>query len=157
MNELPDITKAAELKQLSNFLTYRVSRLHGKLNAQATKILNNSVGITLNQWRMIAFIGGAQQITASQLISITALDKGLVSRNIKSLIEAEFVVSTPHETDSRVHLLKLTASGKKIYETALPRMRRRQADLQKDISADDIEAFLRVINALEAASEDRSS
>lgn len=157
MNDLTQRDSDSELKLLSSFLTYRVSRLHGKLNAQATRILRDSVGVTLNQWRMIAFIGSAPKITASQLINYSALDKGLVSRNIKSLIEAGFVVSTPHDIDSRVHLLGLTAPGKRIYDAALPRMRKRQADLRANISAEDIETFLRVSAALEEAAEDCST
>lgn len=155
MNDLTLLKNETELAQLSQFLTYRVSRLHGKLNAQATSILSDTVGVTLNQWRMIAFIGGAREITASQLIQHTALDKGMVSRNITSLISAGFVASTPHETDSRVHLLSLTAAGKRIYDKALPRMRKRQADLKSTIAPEDIEAFIRVAEALEKASEDR--
>ena len=77
-----------QLAQLSNFLTYRISRAHQKLNTQASKILHDSVGLTLNQWRLVAFIGGAEQVTASELVKYTSMDKGLVSRNAKSLIES---------------------------------------------------------------------
>lgn len=58
MNDETPTTLNPQLAQLSNFLTYRISRVHQKLNVQASKILNDSVGVTLNQWRMIAFIGG---------------------------------------------------------------------------------------------------
>ncbi|MEL7346040.1 MAG: helix-turn-helix domain-containing protein, partial [Pseudomonadota bacterium] len=105
MNDETQNETMDRLNQLSNFLTYRVSRLHGKLNAQASKILKDSVGITLNQWRMIAFIGGARTITASELIHYTAMDKGLISRNVRSLIELGYVVSSEHETDHRLHVL----------------------------------------------------
>lgn len=156
MNQESPDSSAVQLGQLSTFLTYQVSRLHGKLNAQASRILRDSVGVTLNQWRIIAFVGGAGQITASELIHYTALDKGLVSRNVKSLIEEGLVVSTPHDTDSRSHLLRLTEAGRAIYDVALPRMRKRQADLKKDISGEDIDAFRRVVAALERAAEDRA-
>lgn len=89
-----------QLAQLSDFLTYRISRVHQKLNVQASKILNDSVGVTLIQWRLIAFIGGAEEVTASELVRYTAMDKGLVSRNAKSLIESGLVVSSGHAKDS---------------------------------------------------------
>jgi len=142
--------------QLSNFLTFRVSKLHGKLNAQASRILQASVGITLNQWRIIAFIGDAGQITASKLIRETALDKGLVSRNVSMLIRDGLVTSAPDKTDTRVRILQLTEAGQAIYDTALPRMRQRQVDLRSTVSAGELETFLRVIAALEAA-VDKSS
>lgn len=141
------------LRQLNQFLTYRVSRLHAKLNAQASHILNNSVGITLNQWRMIAFIGGTGELTASELIAATAMDKGLVSRNVKSLIESGLVFSSPSERDNRVQVLSLSPAGKNIFETALPRMQKRQDDLQKNLTADEIATFRSVVDKLERAAE----
>ncbi len=141
------------LRQLNQFLTYRVSRLHAKLNAQASRILNKSVGITLNQWRMIAFIGGAGKLTASELIAATAMDKGLVSRNVKSLIASGLVISSPSERDNRVQVLSLTPRGKHVFEVALPRMQRRQDDLQLALSADEIATFRSVVDKLERAAE----
>ncbi len=142
------------LTQLSQFLTYRISRLHGKLNAQASRILSGSVGLTLNQWRMVAFIGGGEKITASELINYTAMDKGLVSRNVKSLIETGVVLSTPHDIDHRVHVLSLSPAGKEIFDAALPIMRRRQARLKRDISDQDLATFHRVMEVLEDAAEE---
>ena len=154
MNDETPSDYASELTQLGQFLPYRVSKLHAKLNTQATKILRESVGISQNQWRMIAFIGSARTITASELVTDSAMDKGLVSRKVKSLIEAGLVTSSTHEKDSRVHVLNLTPAGRGVYNTALPIMRRRQIHLQKTLRDVDIETFRRVIDALEVASEE---
>lgn len=143
-----------QLAQLSNFLTYRISRLHQKLNTQASKILSETVGVTLNQWRMIAFIGGAETVTASELVRYTAMDKGLVSRNVKSLIEGGLVASSEHGRDSRVHILSLTPDGKTVFDTALPRMRERQQKLRSNLSDDDVAHLRKMLAVLEAASEE---
>ncbi|WP_270728870.1 MarR family winged helix-turn-helix transcriptional regulator [Shimia sp. Alg240-R146] len=143
-----------QLTQLSGFLTYRISRLHQKLNAQATKILAAKVGVTLNQWRMIAFIGGAETVTASELVRYTAMDKGLVSRNVKSLILEGLVRSSGDSKDSRVHLLSLTPKGKEVFDLALPTMRRRQRQLQSKLSDDDVKHLRQMLEVLETAAED---
>ncbi|MEM7472602.1 MAG: MarR family winged helix-turn-helix transcriptional regulator [Pseudomonadota bacterium] len=143
-----------QLAQLSGFLTYRISRLHQKLNSQATKILAAKVGVTLNQWRMIAFIGGAETVTASELVRYTAMDKGLVSRNVKSLIQDGLVASTGDGKDSRVHLLSLTPKGKKVFDLALPTMRKRQKQLQSNLSDDDVKRLRDMLDILELAAED---
>lgn len=142
------------LLQLSNFLTYRISRVHGKLNAQASKILHDTVGLPLNQWRVIAFIGGAGTISASELIRFTAMDKGLVSRNVKALLERGLLMSSPDKFDNRVHVLSLTEAGQAVFDTALPRMRRRQTKLRENLTDEDIATFRKVIAALEIAAED---
>lgn len=143
-----------QLAQLSSFLTYRISRLHQKLNTQASKLLSETVGVTLNQWRMIAFIGGAKTVTASQLVKYSAMDKGLVSRNVKSLIEGGLVASSENSEDNRVHILSLTPEGQKVFDTALPMMRRRQENLRSKLSDDDVANLRRMIELLELAAED---
>ena len=154
MNDQLSTNYETELKQLSQFLTYRVSRLHGKLNAQASKILRASVGISLNQWRMIAFIGGTSELTASELISYTGMDKGMVSRNVKTLFEMGYVKSKAHSTDTRLHILSLTPEGRKVFDKALPIMRRRQAHLKAKLSETEIAIFQKVMDDLEIASEE---
>ena len=143
-----------QLAQLSGFLTYRISRLHQKINSQGTKILAAKVGITLNQWRMVAFIGGAKTVTASELVRYTAMDKGLVSRNVKSLIEDGLVVSREHREDSRVNLLSLTPRGKEVFDVALPTMRKRQKQLQSKLSDDDVKRLREMLDILEVAAEE---
>lgn len=143
-----------KLAQLSNFLTYRISRVHQKLNVQASKLLHDSVGLTLNQWRLLAFIGGAEQVTASELVKYTSMDKGLVSRNAKSLVEGGLVTSCEDKKDSRAHLLTLTPEGREVFDTALPQMRRRQEKLQENLSAEDVATLRRILETLEAAAED---
>mgnify|MGYP002635107048 FL=1 len=143
-----------QLAQLSSFLTYRIARLHQKLNTQATKILGDTVRVTLNQWRMIAFVGGGEKVTASELVRYTGMDKGLVSRNLKALIEGGLIVSTEHRKDSRVHVLSLTPKGKEVFSIALPKMRQRQANLQSKLSADDVANLRRMLAILETAAKE---
>ena len=52
MNDETRTRMNPQLAQLGSFLTYRISRVHQKLNAQASRILAGSVGVTLNQWRI---------------------------------------------------------------------------------------------------------
>jgi len=156
MNDESHTPRNAYFDLLSNFLTYRISRLHGKLNAQASRILSDSVGVTLSQWRIIAFLGSAGSISASALVRYTAMDKGLVSRNVKTLIQQGLVETTADDCDNRITLLSLSAAGKEIFDRALPRMQRRQAKLQAHLSADDIATFRRVLATLEGAAQDTS-
>jgi len=154
MNDQTPIGSNSQLEQLNSFLTYRISRLHQKLNTQATKILRESVGVTLNQWRMIAFIGGAETVRASDLVQFTGMDKGLVSRNVKSLIEGGLVASKAYGQDSRVHMLSLTPEGKKVFDTALPKMRNRQKFLRSNLSDEDVEHLRHMLAILETAAEE---
>ncbi|MDP5346932.1 MAG: MarR family winged helix-turn-helix transcriptional regulator [Paracoccaceae bacterium] len=138
---------------LHQFLTYRLSRVQAKLNAQATRILRATSGITLTQWRVIALVGAAGQTRLSELAKIAALDKGLLSRNLKTLIEDGVVAARTDDGDHRVQILALTAKGQAIFERTLPVTRARQQMLRDDLTEEELRVFRRVLDKLEIAAE----
>jgi len=138
---------------LRRFVTYRISRVQAKLNAQASRILRETSGITLAQWRVIALIGAAGQTQSSKLSKDAALDKGLLSRNLKTLIEQGVVASRMDAEDHRVHILSLTSKGRAIFEKTLPVTRKRQAKLREGLTDEDLRVFHKVLDHLEIAAE----
>lgn len=138
---------------LHQYLTFRIAKVQAKLNAQGSKILGDAAGITLSQWRVIALVGRAGRTRLSDLAREAALDKGLLSRNVKGLIERGLIMAEPDEIDHRVQHLSLTPSGQKVFEDVLPVTRKRQDWLRSDLSAEEIRVFRRVLDKLEIASE----
>ncbi|MEZ5676805.1 MAG: helix-turn-helix domain-containing protein [Thalassovita sp.] len=80
---------------IQQFLTYRLSRVQAKLNAQAARMLRETSGVTLTQWRIIAVVGTSGQTRLSEIARATALDKGLLSRNLATLIDEKIIQATP--------------------------------------------------------------
>ncbi len=138
---------------LHQYLTYRMSRVHSKLSAQGARILRDAVGITLTQWRVIALVGAAGETRLSDLAREAALDKGLLSRNVKSLVARGLINAKQDDTDHRVQHLSLTPDGQEIFFQALPVTRRRQEWLRTDLTNEEIRVFKRVLDKLELAAE----
>ncbi|KUF09328.1 MarR family winged helix-turn-helix transcriptional regulator [Pseudoponticoccus marisrubri] len=146
--------EALRTAPLSHFLTYKMARVQAKLNAQTSRILRENVGITLTQWRLIALIGSAERTTAAHLSRLAAMDKGLISRNVKTLVGARLVASHRDTDDSRAHHLRLTAQGREVYDRMMPRMSTRQEKLRDRLTAEELEVFLAALDKLEAAADD---
>ena len=138
---------------LRRFVTYRMSRVQAKLNAQASRILREASGITLIQWRVIALVGAAGQTQSSKLSKDAALDKGLLSRNVKTLIEQGVLASRTDAEDHRVHILSLTDKGQAIFEKTLPVTRARQTQLREGLTDEELRVFHKVLDHLEIAAE----
>ncbi|MEX0339240.1 MAG: MarR family winged helix-turn-helix transcriptional regulator [Arenibacterium sp.] len=151
--EEKDNAGAAQDLPLHRFLTYRIARIQAKLNIQATRLLQETSGITLSQWRVIALVGAAGQTRLSRLAKEAALDKGLLSRNLKTLIEAGVVLSEVDDVDHRVQNLRLSTKGQSIFEKTLPVTRARQNRLREDISDEELQVFHRVLDKLDIAAE----
>lgn len=150
-----DENSASEL-QLEHFLTYRMARVQAKLNAQATRILREHADITLTQWRLIILLEAQGQTTAAHLSRVAAMDKGLISRNIKFLVDLGLVDTQRDEIDSRSHHLKLTEAGHKMQSNLMPRMRARQMELRSRLSDEENRLFISVLKILEDAADDPS-
>jgi hypothetical protein len=72
---------------LDQFLTYRLARVQARLNVHAAVLLKRHAGLTLSQWRIIALIGSGGHTKVSDFTRSMGLDKGLVSRNVRLLVE----------------------------------------------------------------------
>lgn len=138
---------------LHQYLTYRLSRVQAKLNTQGAKVLHDTVGLTLSQWRVIALVGAAGQTRLSDLARQAALDKGLLSRNVKTMIARGLVRARQDDLDNRVQHLSLTPEGKEVFSRALPVTRRRQKWLRAELTDDEIRTFRNVLDKLEIAAE----
>lgn len=138
---------------LHQFLTYRLSRVQAKLNAQANALLQRSAGLTLSQWRILALIGAAGQTRLSALVRIAALDKGLVSRNLKILSANGLVHSKQDEMDQRVQHLSLTKKGQALFEETLPKMRERQRHLRAGLDPAELRVLYSALDKLEIAAD----
>ncbi|MEL7524556.1 MAG: MarR family winged helix-turn-helix transcriptional regulator [Pseudomonadota bacterium] len=138
---------------LHQFLTYRLSRVQAKLNTQAQRILSAAADISLIQWRIIALIGSSGDTHAGELTRRAALDKGLFSRNLKTLMKRGMVTSREDKADHRIAILSLTADGQALYQKVLPIMRARQRALRSTMTKSELDVLHRALDKLEIAAE----
>lgn len=139
---------------LNRFLTYRLAKVQAKLSAQATRILRAHAGITITQWRIIAVLGDTGRCTSAQLSRLTEMDKGLISRSVKSLTAERMITVTRDASDNRALHLDLTAKGRETFERTIPRMRSRQMGLRAYLDEAEFDTLMRACEKLEKAAED---
>lgn len=140
---------------LARFVTFRMSRIQAKLNAQATAILDRECGLSVIQWRAIAIIAILGETSPVAIARFGQLDKGLLSRKLKGLIADKLVKSRPDPFDQRSQLLSLTVRGRAIYDRMLPIMQARQQYLVAGLTEKELDAFLAALDKIDAASERR--
>lgn len=153
MSAEPEAEDHNDDQPLYLFLTYRLSRVQAKLNAQANALLQQHSGLTLSKWRILALIGAAGQTRLSELARIAALDKGLLSRNLKIMIEEGLVAAKQDDIDHRVQHLCLTVKGQELFDLTLPRMRQRQSKLREQLDARELDTLYSALDKLEIAAE----
>lgn len=143
-------------RELTQFLSYRVFRLHHALNAQALSVLDSVAGVTLLQWRVIAMVGSGTAMTSRDIARKTIIDPALISRTVKGLEETGLLTTSRQTKDRRVINLCLTAHGREIYNRTLPHMQARQASLLEALDRDEQDAIFGIFDKLEAAANRRN-
>ena len=137
------------------FLTFRLARVQAKLNAQSARILKDFAGLTLTHWRLLSLIATSEGTTAAHLSREVAMDKGLISRNLKTMIADGLVRVTIDALDHRAQHLELTPLGEEKFRATLPRMRARQDAVRAHLDVEAEEAINRALEQLERAADDR--
>lgn len=133
---------------LKSLLTFRLARLQNNLNTHAGHLLKTHSDLSLAEWRIISIIHNLQHTTPTQLRQEAVMDKGQLSRNLKRLVEKNYVHTTASEADARQQNLCLSQHGQNVYQDLLPQMRQRQHDLVKNVAPEDMAVFNRVLTQL---------
>lgn len=133
------------------FLAYRIERVHVRLTAQATKILAKHCGLSLRQWWIIADMMAEQPRTSTDLARVAEIDKGLLSRNLKALSEQGIVTLERDFEDRRQQIISLTEKGREIHADMVPVMKERNDALTRDMSDEEVEQLLAMLEIIEAS------
>lgn len=106
--------------ELEQFLPYRLSVLSNNISQAIARDYEERFRLTVTEWRVIAVLAQFEGISANEVAKRTAMDKVAVSRAVARLTETGRIKRSLADRDKRYSILKLTASGKKIYREIAP-------------------------------------
>ncbi|MGI9363597.1 MAG: MarR family winged helix-turn-helix transcriptional regulator [Rhizobiaceae bacterium] len=142
--------RESDANELLDFVTYRLSRVHPRLNAQAAHILKERAGLSLLQWRTIALLRTfGPAVPSIDIIGPFHIDKGLFSRTLKGLAAENYVAVEQDKNDQRRQLLSLTAKGEETYKRVITTMRKRQKYLLHNVSEAEKSVLYSALDKLE--------
>lgn len=138
--------------QLGDFLSFRLTSTANALSRQASNQLR-PFGLALPEWRTLATAGAYEPLTAAELGRRTYMDRGLVSRTLKLLAQAELIERTGKGRNTPV---RLTPRGRALYEEVLPRARERQRRLLAALSVEERTALYSALEKLRLLADGES-
>jgi len=134
-------------------INLRVYALASSLFKGATQYYTPRFGIGLPEMRVISNLDSEGPLAAYQIVALTVMDKGLVSRVLTVLQRRRLVTSSAPKTDPRRRTWRLTASGRALVDRLRPEWRRREAVLQACLSLSERTMLLEFLERLFVASE----
>ena len=144
---------AALQRGLTEFLSYRIVRLHHALNSQATARVDEIAGVSLLQWRAFVMVGSGTARTSRDLSNKSMIDPAIISQTVRALKVDGIMETLRADVDRRVLELHLTAKGEDIYQRTFPHMQARQAALMDVLDPGEQDMVFGILDKLEEAAE----
>ena len=113
------MTEHAHL-ELEHFLPYRLSVLSNRISQEIARLYAERFALNVTEWRLLAVLGRYPDLTATELVERTAMDKVAVSRAVASLVHDGRLNRKVDGDDRRRSKLRLSARGYRIYDEVAP-------------------------------------
>ena len=110
---------AENVLRLADFWPYQITVLSDRIARRTSRSVKEE-GLNLSQWRVMAAIAEAPGRTSVEVVTVTPMDKGLVSRATKALLTMGHVRREASQSDGRLSHLYLTSKGVQLYRRLLP-------------------------------------
>lgn len=136
---------------LSEFLPFRLNRLADALSLEVMQVYRQLYGLSRPEWRVMAHLGVVDSATASELISLTAMDKVKTSRAIAALEGRGWAVRQTDDNDRRIAHVSLTGEGRTALDTLTPLMLAAEARVTGSLTPDALENIKKAVIDLEKA------
>lgn len=134
--------------RLEQYLPYRLSVLSNAVSRKVASIYEREFDLSIWQWRVIAVLGEAPDLTSTDVAQRTLMDKPTVSRAVASLIDRKLVSRAVDSDDRRRSPLSLTADGEAIYRAIIPRAIECEDALLAVLKPAEIEELKRLLTRL---------
>jgi DNA-binding MarR family transcriptional regulator len=97
--------------RLADFLPYRLAITSNAVSSLIASEYGELFGLRIPEWRVMAVLGDAGQLTQRRLVHATLMDKVAVNRACKQLEARGLLERSPNVEDGRSHHLRLTVAG----------------------------------------------
>ena len=147
---------ALQTLNLETAWIYKVSVLADLVARRVSEVVRDVSDLNHSQWRVIAAIADVPGRTASDVVDVTPMDKGIVSRAVASLVERDLVERRGSASDGRRSLLFLTGKGEAQYSDIVRALSQTGADGLAALAPGDNAAFLSLLAQTMNAYGDRA-
>lgn len=132
---------------LSRFLPYRLSLAAERTSAGLARLYRSEFGITNAEWRVLAHLADAGEVSVRDLERRVNLEKSKASRAATRLAAQGYVTKAGNVDDRRLISLSLSAEGRELMAQLIPLATEFQRRLES-LLADDLarlEASLEIL------------
>lgn len=118
-----------------------------KLAAGASSAYRREFGVGVTEWRILSLLAVENPCTAQQICQFFDLDKGLVSRTTRSLVDNGSVTVTEQAGDAR-RVIALTKAGRALHDRIIELAFDRERVLLDCLDAAEVDVLIDLLRRL---------
>jgi DNA-binding MarR family transcriptional regulator len=136
---------------MQTFFPYRLAVLAEDVSRAVAAIYQDRFALSRNEWRVLAGLAQREAATATELGEYSTLDKMQVSRALADMEGRGLIVRAEGRADRRTKQVKLTAKGRRLFETIVPLVQAREAALLAALTEEQRQVLRAAIDRLTEA------
>lgn len=129
--------------ELDSNWVFSVAVLADQVARRVSNIVGRVSKLNLSHWRVLAAVADKPGRTASEVVDLTPMDKGVVSRAVRHLSEIGLLERRASTADGRLSYLFMTEAGEQTYETIVSALREEGATGESLPGGDALNAALK--------------
>ena len=133
---------------MDSFLPTLIKNLSEGMALSMSRRITGSFRLSETEWRILLQLAEHEALTASDIVSYSAMEKSKVSRALATLESRDLVVRKVSESDHRVKLLTMTELGRKRYTALVPRVLDWEKDLIDGLEVSEYRDLLYLLDKL---------
>ncbi|MDQ0314268.1 MarR family winged helix-turn-helix transcriptional regulator [Amorphus orientalis] len=134
---------------IRDLVTFRIAMLAATSDRVGQAWMKARFGLSILLWRVLGIVAALEPVRFGEVGHALNLDKGQLSRLVKSLIERGLIEATASEADQRVTILRLTAHGRTVHGEVLEIAKARNNAVLSALDGAEVETLLRLLDKLQ--------
>jgi len=136
------------IKTLRQALSFKVAKLAALNERSGSLYFQKALGLRLNEWRVLGVIVPEGEMLFSELRDALRIDKGQLSKVVKSLNEQALITSRISDIDARQVTLSVTVKGLKTHEKALKFTQSRNDEVVATLTSEECAEFMHLLDKI---------
>jgi DNA-binding MarR family transcriptional regulator len=142
---------------IRDMISFRLSNLVAANDRVGQGWMQTQFGLSLNEWRVLGLTFALEPVIVSEVKNILHIDKGQLSRVIKSMVERGYIRSEPRSDDQRFTELRMAARGRALHQKMLAYSTKRNNALLEGFTPEEARELFRLLDKIRAGIEQRLS
>ncbi|MCM2563044.1 MarR family winged helix-turn-helix transcriptional regulator [Lutimaribacter sp. EGI FJ00015] len=136
------------IRSIRDALSFRIARMAAINERVGSLFFQEELGLRVNEWRVLGLVTAAGTAAFSEVRGQLLIDKGQLSRVVRTLVERGLLKSYPSLEDGRQVDLVPTAEGRAIHDRALSYIAYRNEVMTEVLSAKECADLLDMLGRL---------